>query len=204
MSPRKARTREDFLAAATNLFAKRGYYGASLADVAAELGVSKQAVLHRFSTKEKLYGEVLQSTAARLEGQLGDATSGDGPAAEQLLAFFTALSPGPEPAPSTRLVMRELLDNPERAETAGVWYLKDLLDGLVDLVRTAPGWEEASRPRALALVYQLLGAVNYHSISHATLRAMFGDRTYRSLEREFPQQLEATVRAALAAPPAKS
>ena len=196
------RTRDDFLAAATHLFAERGYYGASLADVAAELEVSKQAVLHRFSTKEKLYGEVLQRTAERLESQLDEALGRDASAEDRLLDFFVVLgSPGPESAPSVRLLMRELLDNPRRAERAGTWYLKGFLNGLIDLVRAVPGWQNSSRPRALALVYQLLGAVNYHSISHATLRAMFGDPNYRSLQREFPRQLEATVRAALGSPP---
>ncbi|MEM6705840.1 MAG: TetR/AcrR family transcriptional regulator [Acidobacteriota bacterium] len=197
---RKTRTRDDFLDAAALLFAERGYYGASLADVAAELAVSKQAVLHRFASKERLYGEVLQRTAEHLERHFDEVTQVEDSAEEQLLAFLLAVGSS-EPGSSTRLLMRELLDNAPRAERAGTWYLKSFLEGLIERVRTVPGWEKASRPRALALAYQLLGAVNYHSISHATLKAIFGERTYRSLEREFPKQLEATVRAALRSPP---
>ena len=197
---RSTRTRDDFLDAAAGLFAERGYYGTSLADVAAELGVSKQAVLHRFSSKEKLYGEVLQRTAEQLETQLEELALSEESAEEQLLAFLLAVGSS-RPRSSTRMIMRELLDNAPRAESAGTWYLKSFLEGLIERVRAVPGWEKASRPRALALAYQLLGAVNYHSISHATLRAIFGERVYRSLEREFPKQLEATVRAALTSPP---
>lgn len=206
MAVRRSRTRDDFLDAAAQLFAERGYYGASLADVAAELEVSKQAVLHRFSSKQRLYGEVLQRTAERLESQLEESRDAAESAEDQLLHFLRTVGLSAAYAEgrgrsSTRLLMRELLDNPRRAETAETWYLEGFLKRLIDLVRQAPGWQEASQARALALVYQLLGAVNYHSISHATLRAIFGERTFRSLQREFPRQLEVTVRAALSEPP---
>lgn len=43
------------LAAATSLFAERGYEGVSLADVAAASGVSKPSVLYHFKDKETLW-----------------------------------------------------------------------------------------------------------------------------------------------------
>lgn len=49
-----------FIEAATRQFARKGFYGASISSIANELGLSKQAVLHHFGSKEKLYGEVLQ------------------------------------------------------------------------------------------------------------------------------------------------
>ena len=42
------------------LFAERGFYGVSIAAIAKEMGFSKQALLHHYPTKEKLYGAVLQ------------------------------------------------------------------------------------------------------------------------------------------------
>ena len=52
-------TRKALLDAATRLFASAGFHGASLANIADALGLTKQALLHHFGAKEKLYGEVL-------------------------------------------------------------------------------------------------------------------------------------------------
>ena len=59
-------TREKFLEVARRQFAGKGYDGASIASIAHELGLSKQALLHHFGSKEKLYGEVLAAIATRL------------------------------------------------------------------------------------------------------------------------------------------
>ena len=66
------RTRDHFLDAATHLFSEHGFSGTSVADVANQLGVTKQAVLHHFGNKERLYGEVLQRTADELAERLRD------------------------------------------------------------------------------------------------------------------------------------
>lgn len=63
--PRARRTtrpearREEILEAALELFAERGYRGASLALIAERVGLTQQGLLHYFPTKEKLLVEVL-------------------------------------------------------------------------------------------------------------------------------------------------
>ena len=41
-------TREQLLESASQLFAAKGFYGASLANIADELGLTTQALLHHF------------------------------------------------------------------------------------------------------------------------------------------------------------
>ena len=66
-------TRDQLLATARTLFAERGFYGVSIASIANEHGLTKQALLHHFSSKEKLYGEVLKEIADDFAAiQLGD------------------------------------------------------------------------------------------------------------------------------------
>jgi AcrR family transcriptional regulator len=52
-------TRDAILDAAVNAFAARGYRGASIDQIAAEVGVSRQGVLHHFPSKVKLLIAVL-------------------------------------------------------------------------------------------------------------------------------------------------
>ncbi|MEV0585081.1 helix-turn-helix domain-containing protein [Nonomuraea sp. NPDC050310] len=52
--------REQILRAARELFSVRGYRGASMRDVAAEVELTLAGVLHYFPTKEDLLAEVLQ------------------------------------------------------------------------------------------------------------------------------------------------
>ena len=98
----------------------------------------------------------------------------------------------------TCLLMRELLDNKRRADTASTWYLKPFLERLTNLLRANPEWSKVNAPQALAVVYQLLGAINYYNVSGPTLTQMFGLRAYAKLQSEFRSQFVKTVRAALA------
>ena len=59
MQPAVNETREALVEVARRLFSERGFYGVSVAAIASELGITKQALLHHFGTKEALYAEVL-------------------------------------------------------------------------------------------------------------------------------------------------
>jgi AcrR family transcriptional regulator len=59
-SERKARTREELLAAARSVFLRRGFHGASLEEIADEAGYTKGAVYSNFAGKDDLYLAVLE------------------------------------------------------------------------------------------------------------------------------------------------
>ena len=189
--------KEKFLAAGVKHFADRGFYGASLADITADLGVTKQALLHHFGSKEKLYGEVLARISRRFEGIVAAADSA-ATAEDALVGVFGSLYADTVHRPAeTQLLMRELLDNRRRAEKAAQWYLKPFLEGLVALGRRTQRWQDVADSEILAGMYQLLGAINYFAISEPTLTRMFGRDAFGDLRTAFPQELEALVRARL-------
>ena len=125
------------IAAATRLFAAHGFDGTAVQDIADELGVSKQAVLHHFVSKEALREAVLAAMldhwrdtlprlllAASASDERFDALFGE------LHHFFVA---DPDRA---RLLVRELLDRPDEIrrllrETVRPWlgavaaYIRD-------------------------------------------------------------------------------
>ncbi|MEM0954746.1 MAG: TetR/AcrR family transcriptional regulator [Pseudomonadota bacterium] len=191
-------TREQLLATAEQLFAEKGFYGASIATIAKELGLTKQALLHHFGNKEKLYGEVLSALSARLAAGINNIRQQRLPPGEQLeemlLAQYREQMTNQNAA---RLIMRELLDNEARADQAGNWYLKDYLEELVETARAASPGAKPSRAAALALVYQLLGAAHYFAISQPTLVNIFGKATLNRTRQQFEAQLRAIVQASL-------
>lgn len=193
-------TRDQFIAAAQHLFAERGFYGASIAAIATELGLTKQALLHHFGSKEKLYGAVLAQISASMLEVTADITGTDSPAEQQLEDLVVAQYRGQiEDPDAARLIMRELLDNEQRAEKAGNWYLKPYLEDLVATVQACEAGRGLSGGRALALVYQLLGAAHYFAVSQPTLTKIFGTDLLTQAGDNFEGELRQLVRARLAA-----
>lgn len=195
-------TRDRLLHAATRLFADKGFYGASIADIADAVGITKQALIHHFETKEKLYGFVLQRIADDFEITMARATTGHASPAEELEQLFTTVAAemrrGLAPA---RLLMRELLDNRQRAARAEKWYLKTLLDTLIAKLRAVPRWTQAGDAEALVALYQLLGTIHYFAISEPTLERLFGKRVHDEATAAFSARLTVLVRAVLASGP---
>ena len=189
-----ADTRDQFMEAARRLFAERGFYGTSIAAIAEELGLTKQALLHHFGTKEKLYGDVLEQISARvmetLEASRSAAQSPDDQMAEFCTQFCDYVI---ENKLDTQLLMRELLDNRRRAEAAANWYLKPFLDDLVALARKTKRWRASSNAEALAGVYQFLGAINYFAVSEPTLTRMYGQTEYARVSKSFPSEARRLV-----------
>lgn len=181
-------TRQRMLTAALRLFAERGFYGASMDQIARELELTKQALIHHFGTKEKLYGAVLVAISERLMTEAIQP-----PEVESASAFADAVSRiylrTLQHREDTLLLMRELLDNRRRAAQAGTWYLKPFLDGLADLLRRDPNWQEEDEASILTHVYQVLGAINYFVVSTATLENMYSVEHVEAMQECFPERL---------------
>ncbi|MEL7446651.1 MAG: TetR/AcrR family transcriptional regulator [Pseudomonadota bacterium] len=197
-------TRERLLVAARGLFAERGFDGVSIALIASELGITKQALLHHFGSKEKLYGEVLKRISDEFAELRADRVMAEWQPVRALQSYFAKLIPtGPDQTQSCRLLMRELLDNHRRAETAQNWYLSDFLEGLIAMVQRVPGWESATRMQALAFAYQIFGSINYFAVSGPTRLAILGKGEAAELNAAFGPQLDTLIETGLANPPAQ-
>ena len=166
-------TRDSLLEHAEALFAKKGFYGTSIKDVAAEVCVSKQGLLHHFPTKEKLYAAVLCEATVYISAyvdEVVDQTKND----EPLVGIFEGLlNAQGRTYQVIVLLLRELLDNPERASTSNQWFMRPFLDQLTQIAKSSQGRDVLSDDDALALVYHLLGATQYFLISQPTLCALY-------------------------------
>ena len=189
-----ADTRQRLLDIAEQLFAERGFYGVSIAAIASEVGLTKQGLLHYFNSKEKLYGAIVQRISDDFQDHQREALQASEDPAERLEKFYAALAePTETNVQRTRLLMRELLDNNERAAKAENWYLRPFLDRLISMVKDVNKSEKLSDAEALAYGYQLLGAVNYFLISTSTLKAIYGAMFIEAISTDFIKNLNRLI-----------
>lgn len=161
-------TRSRLLRAAKARVAQQGYHGTSLAAVASDLGLTKQAVLHHFGSKDSLYSAVLDQLGRELLDLLFSAMEDDAHAERQLIGFFTSFSDRivTDPAEGA-ILLRALLDGDWGAsanETDSqaqqqVSGLKEFLEVLVGLFQATAAWQGKGFAEALLVTTQILGGV---------------------------------------------
>ncbi len=119
-TPRKrlpaAARRELIEAAATDLFAERGYRGASIEEIARRSGVTPPVVYDHFASKRELCKCLLERHFADLRGIWREHFLGDGPPRERLARSFDAWFAYVESHPfAGRMLFRETSADPEIA-----------------------------------------------------------------------------------------
>ncbi|AIT26440.1 bacterial regulatory s, tetR family protein [Bordetella holmesii 30539] len=82
--------RERILEAAAALFARSGYEGSSIADLACAIGVSKAAIYHYYPTKQDIYDAIIVEVLSGLLGAVTQACEAQGAADARLHAFMLA------------------------------------------------------------------------------------------------------------------
>ena len=187
---RTPRKRRAILAAATEVFLQHGYLGASMDEVAAKAGVSKQTVYKQFENKERLFAEIVLGTSDQLMDALvqayaetldgaADAREGLQALARRLLDSLTAASV----LQLRRLVIAEADRFPE---VCGAWFTSGFEKSLEALGEALTRLTERGLLRELEdptlAAYQFAGLVMYKPMN----RAMFAG----TRERPKPNELD--------------
>ena len=193
-------TRERLLAAAHQQFAERGFHGASIALIAGEIGLTKQALLYHFKRKEEIYGEVLRRIAERMmtAARKADATSNtpEENFEQTILNIFNSSLDNPL---DTMVLMREMLDNQRQDVPEDQWFLKALLDEVVAKLEKVEGQADLPFADKVARVYLLLSAIQFYAGSGPVLTRFYGDKESEQIGHYFPQELGQLVRRLLKA-----
>jgi AcrR family transcriptional regulator len=129
-------TRDQVVAVATRLFAARGFEATPLQDIADEVGVSKQAVLHHFPTKEHIRRGVLDAILAHWRDELPRlllaATASKDRFESVLGEVYRFFAASPERA---RFIVREALDRPRQAREM-LLAIAPVLKGIAGYIET--------------------------------------------------------------------
>ena len=149
-----AERRADLLRAAREVFAVRGYHGASIDDIASAAGVSKALIYEHFAGKKDLHASLLAEEAGELFGRLSAAAAGDDDEARLRAGIDAFLGFVEERRDSFRALLRDAAD-PELGD------VMDRLQGqatavIGSLMRPEPDQDPAE---VAMLAQQLSGAM---------------------------------------------
>lgn len=131
-----ASTRDTIIAAALHCFAESGYDGTSLNDIAAAVGIRRPSLLHHFSSKEELYGEVFERILSDFVGPIEDAAAGTGEGwariDQVLVSAFAVCAANPD---HVRLLRREAIDGGAHLGIDLAAALRPMFDSAVAFLR---------------------------------------------------------------------
>lgn len=191
-------TRGKLLREARDQFADKGFYGTSINDVAAKLGLSKQGLLHHFPTKEKLYGAVLEeATDAVMQRFEKSATSAENPEGKMMAIIESFATLDDELVGVSRLMVRELLDNLHRAGQSHRWYMLPFLSRYEEIILEGQDKGVFNNVHPMAFLYQIIGAQQYFIISLPTLERIHSAEDYQSHLDNHLEEMRRIVRGAL-------
>jgi AcrR family transcriptional regulator len=109
-------SRDKILDCAEQLFARRGFAGIGIAEVAETVGLGKSSLFHHFRSKAQLYAAVVARILGRIEAVLMDSLARGGTPAERLDRWVDALIDELVAHPTyARLLLRSLFEDDELA-----------------------------------------------------------------------------------------
>jgi AcrR family transcriptional regulator len=165
-------SRDKILDVAEALFARRGFAGVGMREVAEAAGLGKSSLFHHFRSKVQLYLAVLERVLERIEVQLRPALQLAGPAADRLDRWVDSLVDALAGHPAAaRVLLRGLFE--DDAFDAEAWpegqgterHLEVILQGIGGLLREGTERGEFRRASSAHTIQTLVGATVYHFAS---------------------------------------
>jgi AcrR family transcriptional regulator len=137
--PQDLATADRILGAAEQAFARAGYGGARLEDIAAGAGITRPSLLYHFDSKDLLYGAVVRRAFQRLGAGLLRALGGEGTLEARLAAAFGVLQDYlAQDRAFAPLVLREVLDGTGPGRDLIVEQVVPLLDRVEAFLAEGP------------------------------------------------------------------
>ena len=200
-SPALEATKARLIAAASELFAAKGFHGTKVRDIAQRAGVNVAAGNYHYGSKRELYLEVVRAQFARMRERietLGAAVQPGAldtlPRAELLRLLRTRIEVmletlmGPPENVHARLMMREMAD-PSEALPA---IVGEMITPLVEETRQiiAHLRPELDRRQVDRVSFSIAGQVHFYRFMMPALLSMLGLQSYsRAFQRELVEHV---------------
>lgn len=191
-------TPERVLDVAERLFAERGFAGASLADICREVGIAKSSLLHHFPSKRRIYAGVLARIAGDLEAMLAEARQMEGEAPARFRHMIALHLNWTRRRPDyNRLMLRELIDNADRASPVRHWVLKPVLDELAGLIAEAQEQGALGSVDPMLFLFHTVGGIAYVMAARLTLAGITGESDIDAMVERYCDFVIRSIDAAL-------
>jgi TetR/AcrR family transcriptional regulator len=202
-TPKGERARGQILDAAEQLFARSGFHGTSVRDVATQLEIPTASLLHHFPRKERLYGAVLERIAGQLEVALTSAVRGGTDYGSKLRRLTRKFAQWSLRRPDhCTLLLRELLDNAPRIAEARRLHLQPVVEKFASFIREGQRAGVFRPIDPVMFVIHLAGSTSYFVVVQPTL-ARVVQRSPAAIEKDYRKDLAAMIeRVVLVDPPA--
>lgn len=179
--PKPPSSREKILDVAEARFARAGYGGVGMREVAEAVGLGKSSLFHHFAGKDALYFEVVGRTLGRIATAVEPALRGSGTATERLCATSDAMVDTLAEQPTTApLLLRSLFemyplseDVPPEGRAVDA-ILKHLIEQFQQLVRDGIASGEFREVSVPDTTQTLIGAAVFHFASGEFGEEVFG------------------------------
>lgn len=203
-----ADSREKILDVAEALFARRGYAGVGLREVAAGAGLGKSSLFHHFRGKAQLYLAVLERVLVRIEARIVPSLEAGGEVLARVDRCLDAIVDALAEHPTTaRLLLRSLFEDDDlpaaaASESAAVEArLARLLDRVLALLREGVAVGALRAVSARHTLQTLIGATVYHFASGEFGEGLFGHPLFSAeAVRRRKAEVKALLHEGIAAP----
>jgi len=119
-SPARKSRREDLLAAAVRVFARKGYHTCRVSDIAEEAGVSHGLVYHYFTSKDEVLETIFRENWGPIRAAIDGIVELDEPAEERVRKICALVLHAWRRDPETvRVLVREISRSPQLQERIG-------------------------------------------------------------------------------------
>lgn len=200
-------SREKILETAEGLFARQGYAGLGMRELALRVGLGKSSLFHHFPSKGALWVAVLERVLCEIDRRLEVAAEADGSGAVRLERWVDALVDAlAESPPRAALLLRALFEtdagrSPEStALDAILERILGRIGALLQRGRDDGSLRDASTPHA---IQTLIGMTVYHFASGEFGERLLGGSVFAAAEIERRKcELRTWLREGIAAPAA--
>jgi TetR/AcrR family transcriptional regulator, regulator of cefoperazone and chloramphenicol sensitivity len=196
-------TKDRVIAAATALFAERGFHGTTMRDIAERAGVNVAAGNYHYGSKKALYLEVLRAQFAEIRTTL-ETRRVNRPESElrhlsrrELVALLRArirtmldILIGPPPSPNATLMQREMCDPTEALPVIVEEFIRPIMGEMGSIVaHVAPELEPDAVERC---VRSVAGQALFYSFVTPAMLVILGLPAYpRGFARELASHITA-------------
>jgi AcrR family transcriptional regulator len=173
--------RQQILQVATELFANKGYEGATTREIAKRAKVNEAIIFRHFPTKEELYWAVIEAKVqlSAKKSFLADILASEKPVRETFTDLAETILHRREKDQSlTRLLFFSALENHRLSHRFFKSYVEDYYEMLGDYIQQRINSGEFRKVDSLLAARGFLGMIVYHSL----IQDLFGGSKYHPYE----------------------